>query len=52
MKKGNNERSILLFYNDDEKGIRLPINNFIILYLLLIFSSLVYTGIDAYYRQK
>ena len=52
IKKGNNERSILLFYNDDEKGIRLPINNFIILYLLLIFSSLVYTGIDAYYRQK
>ena len=35
-----------------EKGIRLPINNFIILYLVLIFSSLVYTGIDAYYRQK
>lgn len=52
IKKGNNERSILLFYNDDEKGIRLPINNFIILYLLLIFSSLVYTGIDAYYIQK
>ena len=52
IKKGNNERSILLVYNDDEKGIRLPINNFIILYLLLIFSSLVYTGIDAYYRQK
>ena len=52
IKKGNNERSILVFYNDDEKGVRLPINNFIILFFFLIFSALVYTGIDAYYRQK
>ena len=52
IKKGNNERSILIFYNDEEKGIRLPINNFMILFLLLIFSALVYTGFDAYHRQK
>ena len=52
IKKGNNERSILVFYNDEEKGIRLPINNFMILFLLLIFSALVYTGFDAYHRQK
>lgn len=52
IKKGNNERSIIVFYNKEEKGIRLPINNFMILFLLLIFSALAYTGVDAYYRQK
>ena len=51
-RKGNHERSILIFYDDEEHGIRLPINNFMIMFLLLVFSSLVYTGYDAYNRQK
>ncbi len=51
-RKGNHERSILIFYDDDEYGIRLPINNFMILFLVLIFSVLIYTGYDAYNRQK
>ncbi|WP_420535686.1 M23 family metallopeptidase [Brachyspira pilosicoli] len=52
IKKGNNERSILIFYNDKEKGLSLPINNFMILFFILIFASLIYTGFDAYYKQK
>ncbi|WP_418233353.1 M23 family metallopeptidase [Brachyspira pilosicoli] len=52
MKKGNHERSILIFYNNEEKGLSLPINNFMILFFVLIFASLIYTGFDAYYKQK
>ena len=51
-RKGNHERSILIFYDDEEHGIRLPINNFMILFLVLVFSALIYTGYDAYNRQK
>lgn len=51
-KKGNHERSILIFYNDEEHAIRLPINNFIIIFFVLIFFALVYTGYDAYNIQK
>ena len=52
MRKGNHERSILIFYNDEEHAVRLPINNFMIMFLVLVFASLVYTGYDAYDRQK
>ena len=52
IKKGNHERSILIFYNNEEKGLSLPINNFMILFFILIFASLIYTGFDAYYKQK
>ncbi|WP_295153874.1 M23 family metallopeptidase [uncultured Brachyspira sp.] len=51
-RKGNHERSILIFYDNEEHGIRLPINNFMILFLFLVFSALIYTGYDAYNRQK
>ena len=51
-RKGNHERSILIFYDDEEHGVRLPINNFMILFLVLVFSALIYTGYDAYIRQK
>ena len=51
-RKGNHERSILIFYDDEEHAVRLPINNFMIMFLLLVFSSLVYTGYDAYNKQK
>ncbi|WP_038374933.1 M23 family metallopeptidase [Brachyspira alvinipulli] len=51
-RKGNHERSILIFYDDEEHGVRLPINNFMITFLLLVFSALVYTGFDAYNKQK
>ena len=36
-RKGNHERSILIFYDDEEHGVRLPINNFMILFLILVF---------------
>lgn len=51
-RKGNHERSILIFYNDEEHAVRLPINNFMILFLVLVFSALIYTGYDAYNKQK
>lgn len=51
-RKGNHERSILIFYKDEESGVRLPINNFTLVFLFLVLGALVFTGMDAYSKQQ
>ncbi len=51
-KLGGKERSILIFYDNKEKAINLPINNFMIIFFILIISALIYTGYDAFEKQK
>lgn len=51
-RKGDHERSILVFYRDEESGVRLPINNFTLLFILLVLGTLIFTGVDAYSKQQ
>lgn len=50
--KGNHERSILIFYKNEEASIKISVTNFVILFFISLISLMVFTGINAYDKQK